>query len=178
MNLKKIALVLLTMVMVMVSLGVSTRNAQAQEYGCDLLYPGITLSAECDEIHFVLGWVAMTRGQINVFLKAMQWRFTLRDASGNILKVITPDQVAPFWSLPYPIDPADLGVDCGMPRAWETDLVLPLGKLEAGKYTLTLDENFSHHITDGFQACWVDGNKIPVYIYPTTYTFTGPFTVK
>lgn len=178
MNLKKIALVLLTMVMIMVSPGVSTRNAQAQGYDCDLLYPGMTLSAECDEIHFVLGWVAMTPGQINVFLKAMQWTFTLRDASGNVLKIITPDQVALFWSPPYPVDPADLGVDCGMPRAWETDLVLPLGKLDAGEYTLTLDENFKHPITDGFNACWVDGYKIPVYIYPTTYSFTGPFTVK
>ena len=65
-----------------------------------------------------------------------------------------------------------------MPRAWETDLVLPLGKLERGNYTITLDENFSHPITDGFNACWVDGFKIPVFIYPTTYSFTGPFSVK
>jgi hypothetical protein len=178
MNLKKIALILLPMIMIMVMLGVSPRNAHAQGYSCDLLYPGMTLSAECDEIHFVLGWVAMTPGQINEFLNAMQWTFTLRDDSGNVLKIITPNQVASFWSPAYAIDPADLGVDCGMPRAWETDLMLPLGKLSAGNYTITLDENFRHPITDGFNACWIDGFKIPVTIYPTTYSFTGPFTVE
>jgi hypothetical protein len=107
----------------------STQDAQAQKSGCDLLHPDMTLSAKCDQIFFVLGWVAMTPGQINEFLNATQYTLTLRDESGNVLKIITPPQVAQFWGPAYPIDPADLGVECAMPQAWKTDLVLSLGKL-------------------------------------------------
>lgn len=178
MNFKKISLILLAVLLVLVSLGVSTQEAQAQEYGCDLLHPGITVSADCDEIHFVLGWAAMTPGQINEYLKATQYTLTIRDGSGNVLKSVVPAEFAQFWGPAYPINPADLGVECAMPKAWETDLVLSLGKLLAGEYTLTIDENFTHPVTDGFQACWVEGFKIPVSLYSGSGSFTGGFSVK
>lgn len=178
MNFKKIPLILLSLLLVVVSLGVSTQDAQAQKYGCDLLHPDMTLSAKCDEIFFVLGWAAMTPGQITEFLNATQYTLTLRDEAGNILKTIAPADVAPFWGPAYPIDPAELGVECAMPQAWETDLMLSLGKLLSGKYSVTLEENFIHPLTDGFQACWVEGLKIPVSLYRGDGSFTASFTVR
>jgi hypothetical protein len=178
MNFKKIPLILLSLLLVVVSLGVSTQDAQAQKYSCDLLHPDMTLSTKCDEIFFVLGWAAMTPGQINEFLNATQYTLTLRDGSGNVLKTITHPQVAQFWGPAYPINPTDLGVECAMPQAWETDLMLSLGKLLPGEYTLTLEENFIHPLTDGFQACWVEGIKIPVSLYRGGDSFTASFTIK
>lgn len=58
-NLKKYSLILLALLLVAVSLGVSTQDAQAQKYGCDLLNPD------------------MTPGQINEFLNSTQYTLTL-----------------------------------------------------------------------------------------------------
>ncbi|MGE5463287.1 MAG: hypothetical protein ACM3PS_08025 [Syntrophothermus sp.] len=178
MNFKKASLLLLVLILVTGLAVVSTRDVQAQDAGCDLLRPGMTLSADCDEIFFVWGWAAMTPGQVNEFLKGTRDTLTLRDEVGNLLKVISPRDIAITWSEAYPIDPADLGVQCGMPKAWETDSVVSLGSLRPGKYTLTIERTFLHPVTDGFNACWMEGFKLPVSLYFGSGSITADFEIE
>jgi hypothetical protein len=138
----------------------------------------MTLGAQCEEIFFVWGWAAMTPGQINEFLKATRDTLTLRDESGQVLKTIGPAETAVSWGTPYPIDPADLGVECGMPRAMETDSVVSLGALGPGTYSLTIERTFTHPVTDGFNACWAEGFKLPVSLYSGSGGFTAEFVIE
>lgn len=178
MLIKKFAFVLLAALLILGILGYSSGNARAASSACDLVHPDMTLSAKCPEIFFVWGWAAMTKGQINEFLSATQDSLTLRDGSGNVLNIITPNQVAQSWGPAYPVDPADLGVTCGMPQAWVTDSMVSLGHLDKGNYTLTVERVFTHPLTDGFNACLFDGFKIPVSLYSGSGSFTAAFTVK
>lgn len=178
MSFKKIALILFVLVLVAGSVALSTRDVKAHADGCYLWRPDMTLSADCDEIFFPWSWAAMTPGQVNEFVTATQDTITLRDKSGNILRVIGPTEIAQSWGPAYPMDPADLGVECGMPRAWVTDATLSLGSLGPGKYALTIERTFVHPVTDGFNACWVDGFKLPVALYSGSGSFTADFKVQ
>jgi len=178
MNFKKLSLLLLPVLLVAVMLGFSSGQARAAE-PCYFVHPDMTFSAStCSDIVFTWGWAAMTKGQINVFLKAVQDTITVRDGEGNVLQVFTPAQVAQTWGKPYPIDPAELGLKCPMPQAWVTDSTVSLGSFFPGAYTLTLDRYFIHPFNDGYNACWYEGFKIPVSLYREGGSFTAGFTVE
>ncbi len=178
MSFKKISLILFILILAAGSVGLSTRDVKAQGEGCELLHPNMTLSADCPQIFFVWGWAAMTPGQVNEYVKGTQDTITLRDGSGNVVQVIGPVDVTQSWGPAYAVDPADLGVDCGMPEAWETDSALSLGALARGKYTITVERTFVHPVTDGFNACWAEGFKLPVTLYSGSGSFTAGFKVQ
>lgn len=176
MNLSKFSLILLTALLVVLSLGVSTQEVQAEGRTCYIAREGFEFSAaECENYVNTMVWASTTRGLVNVFLKAIQSSISV--TGDNFYVAYNVEQSAQFWTSPFPFDPAFLGLECGMPEIWATRWWVPVGtNLEPGVYTLSFTWTLSHPLTDGAPACSL-GEPLGRNIFSGTDQGTYQFTI-
>ena len=181
---KKSALILLTVILVAVSMGMSTQAAKADEPpplkgpNCYVGIEGFVFYPSDGCVNYILGtggWAATTRGLIVAFQTAAQNSLTVSSPNGYSL-VQPPKTANLYWSPP---------IDLGFPilescpqTGWATYWLVPLGKdLVPGTYTITTTWALSHPVTDGFTACY-GGMPIGWNIYSGTWDqWSVEFTV-
>jgi len=106
-------------------------------------------------------WGAKTAGQLRMFLNHDVISFELKDGTGNVVWTLDPEEAATYWTEPVKVKASDFGFECKPDVQWLTRLVVPLGTLAAGTYTLTVNETYLHAVNDGMHTCSIGGERIP-----------------
>ncbi len=150
---RKLALILLSTILIAVSLGMSVQAAKADDpVTCYIGRDGFEFSAsECDNYIITRGWVSTARGLANEFQKAVHSSISI--TGDNFSLAYNEEQSAQFWwTMPFPA--ASLGLDCAMPVLWANRWWVPIPiNLEPGNYVATYTWTFDHPVTDGWEAC-------------------------
>lgn len=177
---KKIALMLLTVVLVAVLLGIAPQSALADEPpppkgpNCYIGLEGFTFTPDDECVNYYLGmagWGATTRGLVVSFLTAEQNTLSVSGPGYNL--AYTPEQAALYWTPPAPYGADE---NCPQQAIWASWWLVPLGtNLAPGEYTIQFTWDLSHPITDGYQACigYPNGRNIyNGYLWDDAATFT------
>ncbi len=162
---------------VLVLLAVAAPNVRA-EPPVVYVYPfldGETFTAHVgDDIHLFWAWVALTKGQVRVFLNHASQTYTLTPSGEEEPLLFIPNEVAEGYWGPIQRVPAD--VDCGSPNLafalW--DYQLPV--LEEGTYTLVFTQAFDQPVNDGFHTCIDPDTGEPFTPPPSLSRGTSVFT--
>lgn len=181
---KKLALLLVTAVLVAVSLGVSVQTVKADDPippkgpNCYVGLEGFVFTPYDGCVNYILGtggWGATTRGLIVAFKTAAQNSLTISGSNGYYL-AYAPETANLYWTPPielgYPLE------GCPQQSGWATWWLVPLGtNLAPGTYTIATTWTLSHPVTDGFTAC-NSGAPIGQNIYSGTWDqWSVDFTV-
>ncbi|NJD29691.1 MAG: hypothetical protein FIA92_15545 [Chloroflexi bacterium] len=144
---------------------VPTVAAQDEPASVNPCYDGAIFAAEPYEaIDLVCGWgVVGGPGKIVSFLNSHTASVTVRDAGGNVVVSIEPEELASLWTGPFWWDADDEWVDCAGPRGGAVAWVYQVpGGLPAGIYQVTYEETLTHPVNDGYHTCWMreDGSRL------------------
>ena len=165
--------VMLSVLILVVLAGVMSGAASAQN-GSDVPVWVYEDGAEIcagpeDNIIFLDGWLATTRGLVNMFLGAYTMSFTLYDEDNVDIFSLSEEESDDYWGPIMSMVPEDWGLSCPMPYIagvlWEYDY----GALEEGTYTLITEWDFRHPVNDGYHACTDPETGEPVSPTPSLY---------
>ncbi len=161
--------IITSLIAMLLALSVAAPAASAQGspkyfYVC---FGGTVTVSLADENVLRCSWGAKTEGQMRMFLNGDVISFELKDGTGNVVWTLDPEDAATHWSDLFEYKASDFGFECKPDVGWASLLRLPLGTLEAGTYTLTINETYLHPVNDGLQACSMDGERFPApSLYP------------
>jgi hypothetical protein len=151
------------LVAMLLALSVAAPAASAQEptyvYWC-FGDESVTVSQN-DYIVLRCPWGAKTAGLVRMFLNGDVISFELNDGTGNVVWTLDPEEAATYWTEPVKVKASDFGFECKPDVEWLSRLLVPLGTLAAGTYTLTVNETYTHPVNDGMHTCSIEGERIP-----------------
>jgi hypothetical protein len=111
------------------------------------------------------GWLACTRGLVNVFVKASYFEFELIQSDESPYLVVTQDEIDDLWN---PIEPAGFTHEwCrGGQKTSFSSWQVKLFDLPPGEYELHFMGGIKHSLTDGGDF---DGDGTPDVFHPEDY---------
>ena len=167
--------VIAVLVVMLLALSVTVPAASAQSptyvYFCEFNTVEVN---HLDDIILRCPWGAKTEGQMRMFLNHDVISFELKDEAGNLVWTLDAEDAATYWTDPVKLKASDFGFDCMPDTQWLSRLLVPLGTLDAGTYTLTVNETYLHPVNDGGHTCSIDGERIPP---PSLYP-AGPLPTR
>jgi hypothetical protein len=170
---KTVLFVLLAVILLSTLLLFQVSFAQEPEPDPLFVFPyedGETFTAESADQPILLAWawLAMTRGQLRMYLNHAYETYVMSGPEGIVLE-ISAEEAEGYWGLFTPESPDFFGIDCPMPRAWWVFWSYPVGTLPPGEYTLVWNQVFDQPVNDGFHVCSFEGQPIS----PTPSLFRG-----
>jgi hypothetical protein len=153
------------LVALLLALSVAVPAASAQDQDPTYVYwcfgdTSATVSRD-DDIVLRCPWGAKTAGQLQMFLNHDVISFELKDGNGNVFWTLDAEDAATYWTEPVKLKASDFGFECKPDVQWLTRLLVPLGTLAAGTYTLTVNETYTNPVNDGIHTCSIEGERIP-----------------
>jgi hypothetical protein len=114
-----------------------------------------------DDIVLRCPWGARTEGLVRMFLNGDVISFELKDQGGKVVWALAPEDAAKYWTDPVRVSASDFGLECRPDVQWMSRLLVPVGTLAAGAYTLTVNETYLHPVNDGMHTCSMGGVPFP-----------------
>ncbi len=149
-------------VAMLLALSVAAPAASAQSpTEVDTCWSDTVAVSQLDYIVLHCPWGAKTEGLVRMFLNGDVISFELKDETGNLVWTLGAKDAATYWSDPFKVKASDFGFECRPDVTWVSHYLVPLGTLEAGTYTLTVNETYLHPVNDGLHTCTYEGEKIP-----------------
>ncbi len=118
---------------------------------------GLTWYAEPGQpLQFRCGWGAQTYGQMRSFLTSDVRSLMVTDETGAVVLDLDPAEAAAFWWEPMRLEAEPGELTCASRWGWLMPWRYPAEGLEAGVYTITWTETYTHPVNDGMHTCWWD----------------------
>jgi hypothetical protein len=124
-------------------------------------------NADCDNYTTGYGWVALSPGLVNAYIKATS--NTAYFTGGNVTLALSASQAHNLWG-PIQVQGDDLiGAHCPTGKVYQSQFRWNLGQLAPGTYTLHFVSTLRYPVVDGTQSCVDDdGQHFPLVIYSGT----------
>lgn len=168
---KKLLLIVLAVVLLTTALVFQAALAQESEPLLVIAHAdGATFYADADQPLLIgTGWIATTKGQLQVYRNHSYQTFALTGPEGTIFD-LSADESEAYWGPfdPYPFDDSD----CPMPTIWWNLWGYVQEPLPPGEYRLEYTNVITQPANDGFHTCLVDGEAVPP---PSLYRPGEPF---
>jgi hypothetical protein len=154
---RRIAISLVAALLALSALAPATAADEEERTIVGACVDGTTWYAEPGQpLQFRCGWGGQTYGSMRSFLTSDVRSLTVTDESGAVVIDLDPAQAATFWWEPMRMEAEPGEITCASRWSWGLPWRYPAEGLEAGVYTMTWTETYTHPVNDQVHTCWWD----------------------
>jgi hypothetical protein len=141
-------------IVLLLGLLAGSANAQGTTYVPPYADGQTILVPPGNDIILEWSWLATTPGLVKSYRTAWSASYMIKDQNDHVVMALSASEADALWGPAKPIQPADIGLKCPMPKIWwawwDKKVTLP-----PGTYTLVTGWTQRHPVNDGLHVCTI-----------------------